>query len=205
MGNYIVVADVKDHAKIGYKDLGFSDDPDYEAFIGKVIDQIEDLIDRYCGVPNGFFKAGGLTFTEELYDWDDEGIIYFSKYPVITFTKLELDEAGVNQTADWTEITSLYYYVYKTYGYIKVVGKYPGHYDQSVRVTYTAGYSAVPDDIKLAAVTLASNLLHSILQRRISPPVQAGTIRLALVVPAIFSDDVNRLLAKYRTRSIEVI
>ena len=204
MGNYISATEVKQHSNITYQDLGFASDADYDVFLDSLISQIEKAIDNYCRVPSGFFKAGGLSFTE-IHDWKENGEIHTRYYPIITLTKIELDYAGYNQAADWTEISSTYYYAKNESGIIKVVGKSPGHVENSVRITYTAGYSAVPDDIKLAALIYVSNTLHVILQRKVAPAVQVSDFSIRLVMDESFSDEVKALLNPYRRKLTRVV
>ncbi|RJS87791.1 hypothetical protein CW705_09935 [Candidatus Bathyarchaeota archaeon] len=203
MGNYISASEVKQYSNTTYQDLGFTSDTDYDTFLDTLINQVEDVINNYCRVPSGFFKAGGLSFTE-LHDWKEDGEIHTRCYPILTLTKVELDYAGYNQTADWTEIPSTYYYAKTEYGIIKIVGKSPSHIENSVRITYTAGYSAVPDDVKLAALIYASNILHVILQRKVAPVVQTGDFTIRLVMDESFSDEVKALLKPYRRKLTRV-
>ena len=199
MGNYISASEVKQYSSITYQDLGFTSDTDYDAFLESIIDQVERAIDNYCRVPSGFFKAGGLSFTE-LHDWSEDGLIHTRYYPILTLTKVELDYAGLNQAADWTEVSSTHYYAYNDYGIIKIVGESPGRVEKSIRITYTAGYSIVPDDVKLAALIYASNILHAILQRKVAPVVQTGEFTIRLVTDESFSPEVKALLRSYRRK-----
>ena len=194
MGNYISASEVKQYSNVAYQDLDFSSDTEYDAFLDSLISQVERAIDNYCRVPSGFFKAGGLSFTE-LHDWNEDGEIHTRYYPIITLTKVELDRAGYNQTADWTEISSTYYYAKNEFGIIKIVGKTPGHTENSVRITYTAGYSAVPDDVKLAASIFARNILRLILE---SGDLKIGDVAISnLEVREAFTSDVKALLSNY--------
>ena len=200
MGNYISASEVKQYSNISYQDLGFASETEYETFLDDLISQVEAVIDDYCRVPRGFFKAGGLSFTE-IHDWDEDGEIHTHYYPIITLAKVELDQAGHNQSADWTEISSNYYYAKNEYGIIKIVGKSPGHVENSVRITYTAGYSAVPDDVKLAALMLADNVLRMILQRTLGSSMSIGDFKSSLTeVKEAFSDEIKGLLSCYRRR-----
>jgi len=200
MGNYISASEVKQYSNVTYQDLGFSSETEYETFLDNLINQVEAVIDDYCRVPHGFFKAGGLSFTE-IHDWDEDGEIHTHYYPIITLTKVELDQAGLNQAADWTEISSNYYYAKNEYGIIKIVGKSPGHVENSVRITYTAGYSAVPEDIKLAALMLADNVLRLILQRTLGSSLSIGDFKSSLTeVEEAFSSEIKSLLSSYRRR-----
>ncbi len=199
MADYISASEVKQYSNITYQDLGFTSNTDYDAFLGTLINQIERVIDNYCRVPSGFFKAGGLSFTETHY-WNEDGEIHTRYYPIVTLTKVELDYAGYNQAADWTEIPSRYYYAKNEYGIVKIIGKSPGHAENSVRITYTAGYSAVPDDVKLAALNLANRVLKMLLQQRysISAVPRDLDVRINIVIEEAFTDEIKSLLAPYR-------
>jgi len=198
MGNYISASEVKQYSNITYQDLGFTSDMVYDTFLAIVLSRVERAIDNYCRVPSSFFKAGGLSFTE-IQDWKEDGEIHTRYYPIITLTKVELDQAGYNQAADWTEISSTYYYAKNEYGIIKIVGKTPGHVVNSVRITYTAGYNAVPDDVKLAALIYASNILQNMLFRLSGETVDIGDIRIRNVeIKEAFSDEIKKLLMPYR-------
>jgi len=199
MGNYISVSEVKSFSRVSYQDLEFDSDADYDAFLNDLIDQIEKAIENYCRVPSGFFKAGGISFVE-VHDWNEDGEIHTRYYPILTLTKVELDQAGYNQNSNWTEISSDYYYVKNEYGIIKIIGKTPGHIENSVRITYMAGYSSVPDDIKIAALSYASNVLHSILQRQFSVTPSDINLKINLIIQEAFSQELRRMLSSYRRR-----
>ena len=197
MGNYISASEVKQYSNVTYQDLGFASETEYEAFLDDLINQVEAVIDDYCRVPRGFFKAGGLSFTE-IHDWDEDGEIHTRYYPIITLTKVELDLAGINQPANWTEISSTYYYAKNEYGIIRIVGKSPGHIENSVRITYTAGYSAVPEDIKTAALILAKNMLKSMMT---SDEIRIGDLTIEPQIPQeIFTAEIKTILAQYKRR-----
>jgi len=205
MGNYVSASEVKQFSNVTYQDLGFASDVDYESFLDGIISQVERAIDNYCRVPSGFFKAGGLSFTE-IHDWNEDGEIHVRYVPILSLTKVELDYAGYNQTADWIEISSTYYYVKNEYGIIKIVGKTPGHAENSVRITYTAGYSAVPDDVKLTALSLANRILKRLLQEEHSVTVLPSgmDVKIGLEIEGAFTDEIKFLLSSYHRRFINV-
>ena len=62
---YTSVSDVKNQLgqAIGYDDLGFSDQTSFDSYISTLISRAEDIVDRYCRVPDGFFESGGKTFS----------------------------------------------------------------------------------------------------------------------------------------------
>ena len=197
MGNYISASEVKQYSNVTYRDLGFSSETEYETFLDNLINQVEAVIDDYCRVPSGYFKAGGLSFTE-IHDWNEDGIIQSRYYPIIELVRVELDLAGINQPANWTEISSTYYYAKNEFGIIKIVGKSPGHIENSVRITYTAGYSAVPEDIKTAALTLAKNMLKNVM---FSDEIRIGDLTIEPQIPQeVFTAEIKTILAQYKRR-----
>lgn len=197
MGNYISASEVKQYSNVAYQDLGFSSETEYETFLDDLINQVEAVIDDYCRVPHGFFEAGGLSFTE-IHDWNEDGIIQTRYYPILELIRVELNLAGINQPANWTEISEIYYHVKKEFGIIRIVGKSPGHVENSVRITYTAGYSAVPEDIKTAALTIASNMLKSMM---FSDEIRIGDLTIEPQIPeGVFTAEVKMLLAQYKRR-----
>jgi len=198
LGKYVSIQEVKQFSRISYSDLGFSSETEYESWLETIIDYVERTIENYCRIPAGFFQDGGLSFTE-IQDWKEDGEIHTRYYPIIAITKVELDMAGYNQTANWTEIPSTYYYAKNEYGIIKIVGKTPGHVEDSVRITYTAGYSAVPDDIKIATLTYTSNILHNIQVRSVGKNVDIGDLRVQnVVLEETFTAEIKSLLKPYK-------
>ena len=192
MGNYISASDVKSYSRITYSDLGYSSDTEFDTFLDDLITQIEAVIDEHCNVPSGFFKAGGLSFTEQ-YDYD-ESFIRLKHYPVLSVSSVYYNTAGYGQTESWSEVTSTYYILYSDEGLIKIINKVPAIKEKSIKITYTAGYSAVPDAIKHVAVQLCSNFLHAILQRKISPVVRVDEFTIKMIIPEIFTEELKMLL-----------
>ena len=201
MGNYVSENDVKNYSRITYTDLGYSSDDDFVTFLSDLITQIEAVIDAYCGVPLGFFKAGGLTFTDERYDYDPE-LIQLKHYPILNVTKVEYNKAGYGQSEDWEEISNTYYILYSEEGLLKIVNKVPAIKERSIRVSYTAGYSSVPDAIKYVCIQLCSNYLHTVLQRKISPIIRISEFTVQSVLPTIFTPELKKLLAHYVRRQV---
>lgn len=195
---YVTASDVKSYSKLTYEDLGYADDASFDTFLNDLIAKVEDIIHRYCDVPSGFFQAGGVTVSEELHDYDERFIML--KYrPVISVSKVELNMAGYGQTPDWTTIDSVYYIVYNESGLIKIVNKVPAIPERSVRVTYTAGYSATPEAVKYVELQLCSKILHLILQRKISPIIRVEDWVVRLVEGELFTQDLKLLLNRFRS------
>jgi len=201
-GNYINSYDVKTLAQVTYKDLDFNTDGDFEAWLdNELIPQIEAAIDTYCGVPSGFFKAGGTTFTDERYDYDRSGI-QLKNYPVISVTKVYYNKAGYGQSEDWEEIDSTDYILYPEEGIIILTEDVPAVKERSIKITYEAGYSAVPDAVKHVCAQLCANYLHLILQRKVSPVVRVDDWAVRMVLPEIFTSELKMVLSPYVRRKV---
>jgi len=203
MGNYISSIDAKMLAQVSYKDLGFDNDSEYEGWLdGILIPQVEALLERYCGgLPSGFFKTAGVTVTSELHDYNKH-FITLDYRPATIVTTVELNQAACGETASWTATTK--YVANLRAGYIKLVNVYPSCYDQGVRVTYTAGYAAMPGDIELIAGQLCSNVLHGILQRKVNPIVQVGDFSVRVLIPEAFTTELKNRLKPYIQQRVSV-
>lgn len=197
MGNYVSVDEVKSHSKIAYEDLGYMDEEEFNGFLDGLIAQAEAIVDGYCGVPSGFFKAGGLTFTDERYDYDED-FIALKHYPALEVTSVAVNTAGYGEPEDWVTLNSTDYIVYLDEGLIKLVsGEKPAVRERSVKITYKAGYTAAPEAIKFACIQLCSNYLHAVLQRRISPVVRIDDFAVKLVIPEVFTSELKGTLLPY--------
>ncbi|MCD6528764.1 hypothetical protein J7L06_00530 [Candidatus Bathyarchaeota archaeon] len=197
MGNYVDVDEVKLHSQITYEDLGFASEADYDSFLNDLITQAEAVVEDHCRVPSTFFKAGGLTFMDERYDYD-EGFIALRHYPVLEVLNVDVNVAGYGETEDWVTLDPSDYVVYPDEGLIKLVsGEKPSVRDRSVKLTYKAGYTTVPEAVKFVCVQLCSNYLHAVLQRKVSPIVRVGDFAVRLVVPEVFTEELKKMLLPY--------
>jgi hypothetical protein len=61
----------------------------------------------------------------------------------------------------------------------------------------------VPQAVKYVSLQLCSNILHGILQRKVSPIIQTGDYTIRLVIPEAFTDELKRLLEPYRTLTVK--
>ena len=200
---YCSKTDVKDNSKISYSDLGYATDALYDTFLDTVIVLADGVIDNYCRVPAGFFEASGLALSNELldfcYPW-----ISLRYFPVLSVSKVEYNSAGYGQAAVWVTITEPDYVVKLREGLLMLVNKQPSVIENSVRVSYTAGYSAVPSANKQVAIQLCCNALHVILQRKINPTVRADDLNLKLLSSDILTRELQTMLGSYVRRSLGV-
>lgn len=118
-----------------------------EALLELIIDAATRWIERYC---NCTFKADGVEYSE-IYDGDNKTTLYLNHRPVIGVSSLVItDSADIADT-----IPSSDYKVYSTVGKIVLTeGDTFLRGDLNVAITYKAGESALPPDVKLAAMQL---------------------------------------------------
>jgi hypothetical protein len=200
---YTSVDNVKALAKINYDELGYGSDAEYEAFINDLITYAESIVDSHCNVPSGFFNAGGLSFTDQLYDFRYS--LQLRYYPVLSVSAVKVNTAGYGQTPSWSTLDSTDYIVDKHAGIIHFVsGDIPAVAEQSVKVSYTAGYNTTPYTIAYVTAQLCSNIIHIILQKKISPVIRVDDWAVRLVLPEAFTRELQFMLTPFIRRSVGV-
>lgn len=197
---YCAKDEIKGHSKVAYTDLGYATDALYDTFLDTVIVLADGIIDNYCRVPAGFFEAAGLALSNELldfcYPW-----LSLRFFPIVSVSKVEYNSSGYGQAAVWVTITEPDYMVKLPEGLIMLVNKTPAVVENSVRVSYTAGYSAVPSAIKQVAIQLCCNAVHVILQRKISPVMRQDEFTLRLLSSDILTRELQTVLSPFVHRS----
>lgn len=200
---YCTKDDVKAFSKIAYSDLGYANDTAFDTFLDSLISLAQSMIENYCSVPSGFFDAGGLAFTNQVYDYRYPWID-LRYYPVVSVSKVEYNNQGYGITANWITVTEPDYIINKGAGQLMLVEDTPAIVEQSIRVSYTAGYSSVPSVIKQTTIQLCSNILHEILQRKLSPTVRADDVSMKVLTPDVFSRSLESVLTPYVRRAVAV-
>lgn len=195
--------DVKAYSKIVYTDLGYANDTAFNTFLDSLIVLAQGIIDNYCSVPSGFFAADGLSFTNQLYDYRYPWID-LRYYPVLSVSKVEYNDQGYGIAPNWVTLDSVDYIMNTDTGQLMLVNDVPAIPEQSVRVTYTAGYSAVPSLVQHVCLQICSSMLHEILQRKLAPVVRADDVSLKVLVPEAFNRELQVMLAPYVRKSVAV-
>lgn len=137
------VADVKESLGI---DAG---DTSKDNIITRKINQATKMIEKFTGV-----RFASTVYTDEEYDATNVDQLVLKQRPIITFTSFSIRDTSLNQN-DWEVIDSALYFVDYSAGVIDLLFKLDGRWNR-YKVTYTAGYATIPEDIAEAAVTLAS-------------------------------------------------
>jgi len=197
---YLSKQEIKDHSKIAYTDLGYATDALFDTFLDTLIVLADGMIDNYCRVQAGFFEAAGLAVSNELLDYCYPWL-NLRYHPVLSVRKVEYNSSGYGQAAVWVTVTEPDYIVKLPEGLVMLVNKTPAIVENSVRVSYTAGYSAVPSAIKQVAIQLCCNALHVILQRKISPVIRQDEFTLRLLSSDILTRELQMVLSPFVHRS----
>jgi len=212
---YTTAVDVKAYAKITYSDLGLADDTAYTTFIDPLIAIVEKIIDDHCGVPSTFFKASGLTITDEYHDGDGGDELWVKYRPIVSVTTLSRNKAGLTAEADWEELTAgpgadTHYLLYAEKGYVYIYGRRPGVGHKNIKITYVGGYATVPGPVAHVCKELVSNILRGVLKRKLDPQNVTAVLMEGGDVRALFAEDValskehKRLLVAYRLSRVGV-
>jgi len=123
-------------------------------------------------------------------------------YPVLSVSKVEYNDQGYGITANWVTVTEPDYIMNLPSGQLMLVNKVPAIVEQSIRVSYTAGFSSTPDDIKQVCIQVCCNMLHGILQRKVSPQVQADDMVIKVVAVEAFNQELKGMLRPYVRRLV---
>ena len=137
----------------------------YDTRIGEAIKAAEAKVRRYCGrdLTNGFESAART----EVYDADGTDAIRLNEWPVDSIASVNLRTSVSAGAAVYGETVDATGYFADNTGNLRRVGgvSYAWEHDgssrvswgdspASVQVTYTAGYSTIPDALKEAVFTL---------------------------------------------------
>jgi len=196
---YCTKADVKAYSKIAYTDLGYATDGDFDTFLDSLILLVQAIIENYCHAPSSFFTASGKTITNELQDYH-EPWIDLRYYPILSVSKVEYNSQGYGVAPSWVELASVDYIINTSTGQVELVNYVPAIAEQSVRVSYVAGYVATPDLVEYVCIQTCSNVLHGILQRKLSPVTRADDVNIKVLVPESFTTELRAMLNMFIRR-----
>ena len=120
------------------------------SLITNLINRATDLIESYCD--RRFISTA---YTNEVYDGMGAHTIVLKQFPVTAISSLQYRNAYFPEfTSNWTTIDSSYY-DYKSSGIVYYTMKFSNsvlHY----RISYTAGYTTIPNDLAQACIELVS-------------------------------------------------
>jgi len=109
-----------------------------------ILDSVEKWIKEYCH--RDFIQT---TYTNELYDGQGYQTLFLKHYPIIEVTELKINDEAIDPDDLITYENGTLYYP---------SGFPQGH--QNISVTYSAGYTTMPEDLKFAVLTAVSYLYN---------------------------------------------
>jgi len=139
-----------------------------DRLIERLIDRTTSLLESYC---DRKFKA--RDYTNEEYDGDGTDYLLLDNYPVNSVDSLYDDTTRVFNSSSLVDEDN--YVIYSEEGKIGVVSitGSPGFYAQfsegkrNIRITYNAGYSSMPDDLKMIALEILIKKFQTYDSRRV--------------------------------------
>jgi hypothetical protein len=166
---------------------------DKDDLIKSIINAVTELIEGWCR--RRFLST---TYTDELYDGDDSYILFLEHYPIISVTSLYVND--VLQTVR-TETLGPGYVIYLKEGKIEHDMAFSGG-RQNIKITYVAGWAAIPNDVEMAARMQASRVFQLINKKELdiaSRSLADGSIQL---MRKEFLPEVEIMLKKYKVMII---
>jgi hypothetical protein len=116
--------------------------------IRRKINQATRQIEKYCD------RRFALTaYTDSEYNATHTDQIVLRQRPVVTFTSFEIRDASLNYDT-WETIDSHLYFVDNSAGVLNLMFNASGKWSR-YKVTYTAGYATIPEDLAEACASLA--------------------------------------------------
>jgi hypothetical protein len=205
---YVSTTEVKYHSKVAYDDLGFASDGAFDTWLATVIPLIEAQAEAYCNLPvNVSYFSGGVGYsgsTAKYYDYRDMGRILLRHYPILTVYKIEYNSQGYGIAEIWEEVSSVDYRINKENGVVYLTANVPATVEQGLRLSYKTGFSSVPNDFKIAVLTMVSNYLQVTVQRKTNPIVRVDDFTVKVPQPEILTREVKAILDNYRKGEGEV-
>ena len=139
-GNLCSVSDVKQHLGLG--------DATHDAFLSALVASASEAIENYCR------RKFAATQHTEYHDGMGSALLLLDQHPVTEVSDLRQD---LDRDFDAAEpISPDDYVVYPREGLLQRVSGIFHRGLRNVRVTYTAGYAAIPTDVARACVMLVA-------------------------------------------------
>ena len=191
MANLITLAD--------YKQIEGLTNPKDDFRINQLIDSVSQLVKTYCGNSIVDFYTTNKVETVNM-DWDTH-IVQLTESPVNTIVSVEKRDSV---TESYTTVpTTDYYLDATTDSVLYVTGSTYKNWPRgagSVKITYTAGYSACPTDLRLAVVDLIKYYMKDERKERMSIGGASieNPVSTSLRNNIGFPDHIKRVLDLYR-------
>lgn len=193
----ITVDNLKTHSQLTETNFELTTE-EFTTLCENIITQTEGLIESYCRVPTGFFRSGGVEFTDQTCE-TGETLIKLPNRPVLAVTKIEVNTAAYGSADNWETLESNDYILNMDTGVAAVFSTISRELN-GARASYTAGYTSTPAAIEYVTLQLATNVLYAILERKLSPTVRLNNTMLQLVIPECFTAELKQSLTGFVRR-----
>ena len=121
----------------------------YDNLIIRKINQATLAIENYCGR-----RFASTVYTDEEYNATQTSEIILKQRPVTTFTQLSIRDSALN-ISTWETIDTQLYFTDLSSGVVLLNFRASGSWKR-YKVTYTAGYTTIPEDLAEACASLAA-------------------------------------------------
>lgn len=131
-----------------------SSDTSWDNLIRRKINQATLMIERYTG---RHFAL--TTYTDEEYNATGTDQLALKQRPIVTLTSISSRDTSLNE-ADWDAFDTDLYFSDANSGIVRLLSSTAGRWNR-YKVTYSAGYATIPEDIAEACATLAGYLVDN--------------------------------------------
>lgn len=142
------VADVKELLDIP------SSDTSKDNLIIRKINQATIMIERYTGR-----RFALTTYTDEEYNSTGTDQLVLRQRPIVSISSISSRDTSLNE-ADWDALDTEIFFQDNDSGIVRLLFSTFGRWNR-YKVTYSAGYTTIPEDIAEAAAMLAAYLLEN--------------------------------------------
>src|SRR4030042_2507927 len=121
----------------------------YDTLLNQLINRVTDMLEKRCD-GRRFYTT---TYTNERYDGNGRAKLFLRNYPIVSVGALTMDNEAVSEATDYDDYDG--YWIEPCIKSIKLIGclyrvdKWDKGW-QNIKITYTAGYATIPNDLKLA-------------------------------------------------------
>ena len=173
---------------------------DNDALLEKLIDATTVFIENQIGGR----RIAKTVYADEPHDGGDN-VLFFDNFPVNSVETITIEyKTGSNQNPTWHEFSTNDYQIYFNGGLVKFYGKTPTGI-RNIRLSYTAGYDPIPQDLEL----LANQLVGMEFKQRTAQGVKKEQVEgtsIEYFSDAYrgdkLSDEQKEVLAKYRNYTL---
>lgn len=168
---------VKTHLKISNSDTSHDD------LITQLITQYSRVIEKFCN------RAFAEMDYEEVYNGNGETTLFLNQYPVSEVSSLAIDSITYEDSD----------FVFYSEGKIKLTdGSVFTKGNQNVEISYTAGYSQIPEDVQLCCVELVAMKFKEIDSDRIGVTSQSFGDQSVSFGTSGLSGELKKILSAYK-------